>query len=213
MKGIIAALFILCCSAAIKNVSAQGRCYPKWYVGSNIYGGNDDCTCAVTNLDTLMEAGESIWITVSSQVFCDGECSMDYPETYTWTHKGETISSGNFLVEDTGTYTGIIKYASCGPGLFRMNLRVKFKPVPQVSDADNAAAELFIYPTLSTGVFNIKSGEELAKVQVRDCTGKLVFSDSKNVSMIDLSHLREGIYFYYLEDKSRHSRTGKLVKR
>src|SRR3569832_978193 len=184
MKGISIALFILLGLTVSVNVRAEGHCYPKWYIGSNVYEGSDAGTRM--SVDTLVDAGESIWLTLSAQAYCDGECSMASPENYEWIHHGDTTASANFLVEDTGTYTGIIRYSSCGPGLFRISLHVKYSTLTAVSEEENAAAELYIYPTLSTGVFNIKSGEAVAKVQVRDCSGKVVFSDSKNISMIDI---------------------------
>lgn len=212
MKGFIIALSVLSCLSVPAQVAAQGSCYPRWYIGSNTYGGNE-FTRAVMTLDTVVGAEESLWITLSSQVLCEDECSMEAPPRFEWMHNGESVSSENYLVEDTGIYTGSIKYAGCGPGYFKITLHVRYKTAPVISDADNAAAELYLYPTLSTGVFNIKSGEALARIIIRDCSGNVVFSESKNISMIDISHLKEGVYFYYLEDKSRHAKVGKIVKR
>jgi hypothetical protein len=216
MKGFIIAISILSGlslpAQASGHPGAQGNCYPRWYIGSNTYGGNEFTRAAMT-LDTVIDAEESLWITLSSQVLCENECSMEAPPVFAWTHNGESVSSENYLVEDTGTYIGSIKYAACGPGYFRITLHIRYKAAPVVSDVDNAVAELYLYPTLSTGVFNIKAGEALTKIQIRDCSGNIVYSESKNISMIDISHLKEGVYFYYLEDRSRHSRVGKLVKR
>jgi hypothetical protein len=193
------------------NALAQGRCYPKWYIGSNIYGGHHDCTCAQTTVDTLLDGDDGLWITLSSQLACSGDCSLEQPETYAWIHNSDTVESVNYLVEDTGTYIGIIKYSGCGPGTMRIRIHVGYNSPAAITELNKP--ELLIYPSISSGVFKIKSEHPLAKILIRDCSGKVVFSTYESAASIDITYLIDGIYFYYIEDKKQHAKSGKLVKR
>jgi hypothetical protein len=192
---------------------SEGRCNPRWYIGQSIYGGNDTRASFTTSIDTTVAAGGSIWITVSSELLCTGNCSLQYPETFTWIHNGDTVSSANYLVEDTGLYTGIIRYSSCAAGTYRLHLRVR-QPVSTEAEAEkNAESNIEIYPTVSSGIYTFKSTDELTKVQIRNSAGNLVFSSDHPVSSVDITRLPEGLYFYYVEDKVRHVQRGKIVKR
>jgi hypothetical protein len=192
---------------------AEGSCHPRWYIGQSIYGGNDTRASFSTNIDTVVRADESIWITVSSQLLCTGDCSLQYPETFTWIHNGDTANSTNYLVEDTGLYIGIIRYSSCVSGSYRIYLHVKQPaPIEPVME-ENTESSIELYPTVSSGVYTIKSANELVKVEIRNSSGNLVFTSGHHISSVDITRLPEGVYFYYVEDKTRHVQRGKLVKR
>ena len=192
--------------------AAQGQCLPRWYIGHTIVGGNDTRSSFTANADTII-AGDEIWLTISSQLICTGECSLQYPETFTWIHNGDTVSSANYLAEDTGLFIGIIRYSGCVSGVYRMNLHVHQAKAVEENTAQNSESTIEFYPTVSTGIFNVKSGIELTKVQIRNSSGNLVFNSDHGVSTVDISHLQEGLYFYYVEDKLRHVQRGKLFKR
>jgi hypothetical protein len=196
----------------VSNCFAQGQCYPKWYIGSTIYEQSNRSSLTQTFADTLVEASESIWLTVSSQLFCTGECSPLSPEKFMWIHNGDTVNAGHLLIEDTGLYIGTIRYSGCGPGMFRFNLRVGFKPSIS-TNAEKTISDFKIYPTISEGKYTIESSVELAKIQIRNSAGNLVFTKGHHETSIDLTHLPNGIYFYYVEDRLGHTMLGKIVKR
>jgi hypothetical protein len=192
---------------------AEGRCIPRWYIGQSIINGNDTRSSYSVNADTTLASGESIWITVSSQLLCTGDCSLQYPEAFTWIHNGDTVISTNYLVEDTGLYIGIIRYSSCVAGTYRLHLRIKQEAAAETEQKKNTESTIEIFPTVSSGMYTIRSTNELSKVQVRNSAGNLVFSTDHHISSVDITHLSEGLYFYYIEDESRNIKRGKLVKR
>jgi len=90
-----------------------------------------------------------------------------------------------------------------------INLYTDFcEGVNELSNISN----VFIYPSISSGLFQIKTNEQLKKILITDGVGRIVFSSSVPVSEINFSNVADGIYFYAIEDDKEMVWRGMIVK-
>jgi hypothetical protein len=64
------------------------------------------------------------------------------------------------------------------------------------------SSNIFVYPTITSGVVNIKSSVTILKVSVFDLSGKMVFNNSVTNGMIDISKLKSGFYSMKIMDSN-----------
>lgn len=85
-----------------------------------------------------------------------------------------------------------------------------------VSATLNDRAAFTVYPNPSSGHINIilGDGNTSANLEIMDAIGKVVMKQklSKQESLIDISGLQSGMYFYVIKDDAKIMHEGKLVK-
>ncbi|MFT6815566.1 MAG: hypothetical protein ACJAZ3_001476 [Sphingobacteriales bacterium] len=59
-----------------------------------------------------------------------------------------------------------------------------------------------IFPSISSGIFNINSIENYSKIEVYSITGQKAFSADKSLNQFDLSEFNSGVYVVRIVDKS-----------
>jgi hypothetical protein len=194
---------------SLSNVLA--KCYREadFYIGASHYHRSTDFNPSFA-IDTLIDTSEPISISVKYNYEEYGKDCWDYPLSYEWKKNGVIVSTSQvYTIVDTGSYmaritmqSGHIQYATLHVGSLQMI------SVNEISSADKFS----FYPSLSSGIFQIKSEQSLTKIQILDTRGRLVFNESENLSSIDLSGFSAGVYFYYVEDKSGQVYRGRIIK-
>ena len=201
------------------NSSVLSKCNEDCYVyvGDQYYWpntGNYSFT-----LDTIINSDRIISIPVRYYYFETGSDCWVNVASYAWYKNGNFISnSSTYTVTDTGYYVGVfpildssLNSCNCIIDTYYVYLRISEFVTTSVGQI-NTSPTFFITPSLSSGTYSIKSQTPLTQIQITDAAGKTVFASSQNISSLDLSALRSGIYFYYVEDKSLRVYRGKLIK-
>lgn len=101
----------------------------------------------------------------------------------------------------------------CAQWVAIAHINIRYRTLTFISPISNP--NLFeIYPSLSSGIFNIKSSADHLpkKIFVTDGEGRIVYSSATNFSEINLSDFEVGIYFYAVEDESQKVYWGKIIK-
>jgi hypothetical protein len=70
--------------------------------------------------------------------------------------------------------------------------------------------ELSVYPNPTDGVINIEIDQEIEKIELFNSIGQMVLEGSK--SKIDLSHLKNGVYYLKVRGTSNKIFVGKIIK-
>jgi hypothetical protein len=83
---------------------------------------------------------------------------------------------------------------------------------------NNTSSDFALYPNPNDGLFNINyvlTSDENAELVITDVTGKLVkainLNQEANQMQIDLSHLQNGVYFYYVKQNATIIASDKIV--
>ncbi len=71
--------------------------------------------------------------------------------------------------------------------------------------------EIFLYPNPTTGLLNFKN-IEVAYVKVYDLNGRLLINKPVNQNSINVSQLKEGMYFIAIADSDGHYELSKFIK-
>jgi hypothetical protein len=125
-------------------------------------------------------------------------------------------STSNYTITDTGAYL-ITAYATLGSGCTSlvgsgMIIHVGYAIAAGVFAI--ADSELQVYPSVSSGIFHIRSSENFhpTLISVTDEEGKIIYTSFTAFSEINLSHFTEGIYFYAIENESHRIFRGRIIK-
>jgi hypothetical protein len=110
------------------------------------------------------------------------------------------LDSADFMVSTTGTYTIGINAVNTNAAA-TLSIRLDDLKIVEVMSGvgitEATATELSVYPSPSTGVFNVNVATANTTLEVYDIVGKRIYSDvlSKGMNVINLSGYAEGAYF------------------
>jgi hypothetical protein len=206
-------LFILCCYS-----DSVAKCFADndFHVGNTTYYSSDRSYTHV--IDTAFPEGEPLSFDIEYYYYEAGkECEATII-AWQWRKNNLVVSNEQvYTVTDTGMYQGIFtveKYYFSSYYTFTkyVTLHVGYSEVTAVNEILYTSAGFVLYPSLSTGIFNVKADNPLSQILISDYTGRIVFSSQNTFSEIDLSNQAAGIYLYYIEDKSHHISRGKMFK-
>lgn len=119
-----------------------------------------------------------------------------------------------FHITETGVYYvsdfAMVLSGDCNPRVGSIMIEVIYSTSSAVSDL-NDINETTLYPTASSGIYNLKSKNKITSIHVADYSGRLIVNIS-NPSVIDLSSFSSGIYFYDITDEKGDIFRGRIVK-
>ncbi len=118
----------------------------------------------------------------------------------------------NFFINDTGFYS--FNFSTAETMIIFINLHVS-RASAILSTTSISNPDLFqIYPTLSSGIFRIKTSADYhpKKIIVTDGEGRIVYTSATNFSEINLTDFATGIYFYAVEDEWQKVYRGKIIR-
>jgi hypothetical protein len=192
------------------DVSAKWYRMFYFYIGSNVYSQRTPETLYTFHLDTLVADEQSISIALAYSIYWgDGFESWDHMTSFSWYMNDVLVSNDSeYVATDTGNYKGV--FINLYSDTLYAYLHIGYDNATSVKEITNSSFSM--YPSISTGVFSLKTKTPLTKIIITDATGKTVFTSTQNLPFIDISNLPEGIYFYYVEDKSLQVYRGRLVK-
>jgi len=171
-------------------------------------------------VDTTFNDSDTIHLDVS--FFLTGCCGIGESSLYQNGNLLDSSANSSYTLTDTGVYLiGFTGYNGCD-GIsesFYGNLTISIQRnvglITNTALQENANRDNhpLIFPTLSTGKFNIRNTlQNLRKIYLTDYTGKSVLSLSGCQTEIDISELADGVYFYSIEEKEDVFHRGKIVK-
>jgi hypothetical protein len=221
MKKIIFTCYLLTIFfLSTQNLLAQSNCSLRICTDSSAHCFNYSWPGGIKNIfDTAISQPDTINLVVN--IYHDlatGGCADCQFGTITW-YGGVVMDNGlfflghSYLIKDTGSYMVIAN--AIGNGCYSsfndtLIINVGYYPT-SVSEINNQ--NIFkLYPSISSGLFQIKTKEQLKKIVVTDGVGRIVYSSATPVSEINLSGVSDGIYFYAIEDEKERVFRGKIVK-
>jgi hypothetical protein len=126
------------------------------------------------------------------------------------------IDSADFMVPTTGTYYVGLNAVNTNAAA-SLSIRIDdlsiMEVVSGVGISESANSDLSVYPSPSTGVFNINVNAVNAQIEVYDIVGKRVYAENqlaKGTNVINLTNLAEGAYFVKVISGSKVS-TQKII--
>jgi len=160
--------------------------------------------------DVFIQPGDSLNFFVGSGQYC---VSNDLVFAY----NGDTLFDGqagdpdpsySYTAYDTGHYY-MRYYFYFVPHIFDFN--VHYSNATGIKNIINDQS-VSIFPTVSSGLFKIKSEKKLKHLHVLDYSGRKVLETDHEFSEIDLSRFSPGIYFYLVTDEKQYCWRGKMIK-
>jgi hypothetical protein len=201
---IISVLFLLASDVS-------GKCYRRhdFYVGAASYW--SDNSSFVFNLDTAIDFSGEFSMNVRYEYSEQGKTCYNTPTAYQWKKNNVIVSTSQiYTITDTGFYEARLTMMDGGDKF--AYLHVGSSEVTSVNEITQASTHFSFTPSSSTGIFKIETARPLSKVFISDNLGRVVFTSSENISSVDLSAVRNGVYFYYAEDKEGAVFRGRVVK-
>lgn len=134
----------------------------------------------------------------------DGSGNFNYQQTLV-----SDFKSANSVVADDFNGDGridILASAYAADGI------IWFENKGPLNVEENRTSLFSIYPNPTTGLLNIKSSTSISDVTVYNNLGQLLIT-SEEKKQIDISTLREGIYFVKIKDENGQTETEKVVKK
>ncbi|GGZ86085.1 aryl-sulfate sulfotransferase [Algibacter mikhailovii] len=110
--------------------------------------------------------------------------------------------------KDYGAFVG----KSLNPGS-RIELGVSNYNCDILSTNKNESLKMLLYPNPVKNILNVKSQVGINKYEIYDLLGNLInFRIDKNIQVIDVSHLKTGVYIVKLYEEYNNSITKRIVK-
>lgn len=127
----------------------------------------------------------------------------------------EVIPAGTALTNLAGTVPaslGGVNFYSISTNNFLLLDDFIFCEDCNLGIEQNALLDFSVYPSPTTGILNIESETSIVQIEIYDLLGQLVVSSS-NQNTIDISSVRQGLYFIKLKDENGDIGSQKVIKK
>lgn len=188
----------------------------KWNGTSWSQVGNANFSAkAVQHLAIAVTSGGTPYVVASQWDSSDGNHLKNTVYKFDSTTNTWSPFGGNFVSDDQATYNDlaidplnnylVVAYSQGGTKVKRISLS-------NLSVIDTKKEVSAIYPNPTTGVFYLKSEDNIKLIQVSDAAGRIIKSHN-NAGKIDISEAEAGVYFVTIETERTKIFTKKIIKK
>lgn len=183
---------------------------------------NAGITSIAMTSDTIFDACVCVppfaYFTVDSFAFFTE--SSAWASNWYWDFGDGTVDSTsaqpNHMYASFGTYTVCLTVSNgCGADTLCRTFSFSNNPPPiSVGEITEGGSDVLVYPNPTTGLLQIKSGDEFNSVDIIDMLGNLIihYENKGNTLNVDLNKVSPGIYFVSLISSKGNQIVKKVVK-
>jgi peptidase C10-like protein/Spi protease inhibitor/type IX secretion system substrate protein len=159
----------------------------NFYWPHNIFRGNLEAT-----LNKVSDGSVAFTIQTFSGVTIDTDAIVPY----TFSNASVTAPPGTYALEIRHQYNGAGNYFLTGSTFFSNPVLITIVNTLSVTNVNNPAAEVNIYPNPATTSLTIAGTGKINSVVISNLIGQVVYNNQYNVNMaqVDVSNLPAGVY-------------------